>query len=52
MESKTKQEFPELEDLMFRNKPAIARYKRNKYFKKVKPFKKYKYCGKNKSKVS
>ncbi len=52
MESKAKEEFPELEDLMFKNKPAITRHKRNKYFKKVKPLKKYKYSEKNKSKVS
>jgi len=44
--SQTKQEFPTIEDLMFKNKSAINRHKRQKYFAKVKPFKKFKYKGK------
>ena len=39
MISKTKKEFPTLEDLMFRNKSAMSRHKRKKYFEKVKPLK-------------
>jgi len=37
--SKVKQEFPELEDLMFKNSTAISRHKRKKYFEKTKPLK-------------
>ena len=40
--SNVKEEFPTLEDLMFRNDRAIQRHKKQKYFERIKPFKKFK----------
>ena len=45
--SKVKEEFPELEDLMFKNSRAISRNKRKKYFEKVKPLKFRKWRKRN-----
>lgn len=37
LKSKTKEEFPELFDLMYCNPRAIIRHENNKFFKKTKP---------------